>query len=154
MDPERFFDVRQRIRRAGLPDTELYRRAEFERMQYEDARRLRRALENNARLARQAVGGPTRFDRMLDDMGDAGQGPRPRAEPDQVVRQTEKGKDGKFVGRKAGAVAAPLVDKVADAAGNTQPTLAGSVWQADLMDMNTKGDEYGFALVCVNVPSR
>ena len=95
MDPERFFDVRQRIRRAGLPDTELYRRAEFERMQYEDARRLRGALERNARQARQAMVGPTRFDMMLRDMGDAGQGPRPRAEPDQVVRQTEKGKDGR-----------------------------------------------------------
>ena len=74
---------------------------------------------------------------------DYGRGPMPRAEPEQVVRQVEKGANGKFVGRKAGAIAAHLTDKVADADGNTQPTLSSSVWQCDLMDMNTKGGRYG-----------
>ena len=97
---------------------------------------------------------PTDFVVELEAMGDEGTGPRPRAEPDQVVRQTEKGADGKFVGRKAGAVAAPLVDKNSPFEDETQPTLAGSVWQADLMDMNTKGAAYGYALVAVDVASR
>ena len=34
-----------------------------------------------------------------------------QAEPDEVVKKTERGADGKFVGRKAGAIATTLAPK-------------------------------------------
>ena len=94
MDPERFFDVQERLRRAGLPRPPLYRRAEDLRMQQEEARRQRRRLQGQfARQEREGLD-PSVYEADLGAMGDEGRGPRPRAEPDQVVKQVEKGADG------------------------------------------------------------
>ena len=136
MDPVRLAEVNARLRRRGLPQTPLYQSAEQQRMLEEMRRRRRAQIEGQVRRSQEfrdntseltaeqrRIAVNQRMDQALADVGlrgDYGRGPLPRAEPDQVVRQAEKGKDGKFVGRKAGAVAANLVDKIADAAHDNQ----------------------------------
>ena len=74
MDPERFFDVRQRIRRAGLPDTELYRRAENQRMDYEADRRQRGALQRQIERAYRDGNDPSELEAQLGGHGRQGAG--------------------------------------------------------------------------------
>ena len=76
----------------------------------------------------------------------------PQAEPDEVVKKTERGKDGKFVGRKAGAVATTLAPKEVE--GETKPHLKGSTYQLDLIDFRSLGAVAGFAMVAVDVATR
>ena len=102
--------ARDRLRDAGLPETPMYRLRELRRISQEEDREIVRA-ERRPRPS----------------------GPRAQAEPDQVVRTTERGADGKYVGRKAGAIATTLAPKEVWSAKQgrdvTKPTLKGSTWQ-------------------------
>ena len=98
-----------------------------------------------------------RMGQALADVGlseDYGRGPLPRAEPDQVVQQVEKGGDGRFVGRQAGAVQTNLVDKQVGVNDEVKPSLQGSTWQVDLIDMHTLGGARGFAMLAVDTGTR
>ena len=144
MDPVRLAEIDIRLRRRGLPQTPLYRSNEQQRM-LEEARRQRRAQVRGqverSREFRDASSELTpeerraavnqRMGQALADVGlseDYGRGPLPRAEPDQVVQQVEKGADGKFVGSRAGAVQTNLVDKQVGVNDEVKPSLQGSVW--------------------------
>ena len=123
-------------------------------MDYEGARRRRGQLQRAIERAYREGQDPSALEAELDGMGTDGTGPRPRAEPDQVVRQVEKGKDGKFVGRKAGAVATFLVDKEVGINNDIKPSLQGSQWQMDIIDMHTLGGAKGYAIVAVDTATR
>ena len=79
-------------------------------------------------------------------------GPARRAEPDQVVAERERGEDGRLLSRAdaGGAIATGLTEKVE----LDRPTLEGSTWQLDLMDMSTKQDTVGYGMLAVDVASR
>ena len=81
-----------------------------------------------------------------------------RAEPDQVVRQTERNPQGRFIGRKAGAIATTLAPKQVfsyeEGAPAIRPHLRGSSWQLDLIDFRSLGGVSGFAMVAVDVSTR
>ena len=121
----------------------MYQSAEQQRM-LEEMRRQRRAQVHGqlvrSREFRVATSELTpaerrravnqRMDQALADVGlsaDYGRGPMPRAEPDQVVQQVEKGADGRYVGSKAGAVSTNLVDKQVGMNDEVKPSLQGSV---------------------------
>ena len=123
-------------------------------MEYEGARRRRGQLQRAIERAYREGQDPSALEAELDGMGTDGTGPRPRAEPDQVVRQVEKGKDGRFVGRKAGAVATFLVDKEVGINNDIKPSLQGSQWQMDIIDMHTLGGARGYAIVAVDTATR
>ena len=73
-------------------------------------------------------------------------------ETEEVVKKTERGADGKFVGRKAGAIATTLATKEVE--GEIRPHLKGSTWQLDLIDFRSLGAVSGFAMVAVDVATR
>ena len=82
----------------------------------------------------------------------------PRAEPEQVVAETERDASGKFVGRLAGAIAIMLASKEVfsdQQQRNIQkPSVAGATWAADLIDARNLGAESGYALVAVDIATR
>ena len=78
--------ARERLRDRGLPQTPQYVDAELSRMQVEQERRM-------ARIGPRRPGG------------------LPRAEPEQVVAETERDASGKFVGRLAGAIEITFMSK-------------------------------------------
>ena len=82
--------ARERLRDRGLPQTPMYLNAELRRMQLEEERKMSR---------RGLIQGPRR------------PGALPRAEPEEVVAETERDASGKFAGRLAGAVATTLASK-------------------------------------------
>ena len=142
MDPERLAEIDSRLRRRGLPQTPLYRHVEHQRV-LEEMRRQRRAQVQGqverSREFRDATSELTpeerrralnqRMEQAMAGAGlpaDYGRGPLPRAEPDQVVQQVEKGADGKFAGRKAGAVSTNPVDKQVGMHDEVKPSLQGS----------------------------
>ena len=85
-------------------------------------------------------------------------GPRAQAEPDQVVRSTERGADGRFLGRKAGAIGTTLAGKEVWSKKQrrdvTKPTLKSSTWQLDIIDFRSLGAESGYAMVAIDVATR
>ena len=81
--------ARERLRDRGLPQTPMYLDAELRRM----------ALEAERKSTRRGVQGPRR------------PGAMPRAEPEEVVAETERDASGKFAGRTTGAVAIILAPK-------------------------------------------
>ena len=107
MDPRT--RARERLRDQGLPESNLYQ-----------LRELRRIAQEEEKAIARAEGRPRP------------RGPRAQAEPDQVVRTTERGADGKYQGRKAGAIATTLAPKEVFSAKQgrdvTKPTLKGSTW--------------------------
>ena len=82
----------------------------------------------------------------------------PRAEPEEVVAETERDASGKFAGRTAGAVATTLAPKEVFSdkqQRNVQkPSVAGATWAADLIDARNLGAESGFALVATDLATR
>ena len=68
-----------------------------------------------------------------------------------MVAERERGEDGRLLsGADAGgAIATGLTEKVE----LDRPTLADSTWQMDLMDMSTKQDTAGYAMLAVDVAS-
>ena len=127
--------AQNRLRDAGLPETPMYRLRELRRIAQEEDREIARA-ERRPRPS----------------------GPRAQAEPDQVVRTTERGADGKYVGRKAGAIATTLAPKEVWSAKQgrevTKPVVKSSSWQLDLIDFRSLGAVSGFAMVAVDVATR
>ena len=59
-------------------------------MDYEEARRRRGRLQRGIERAYRLGQDHSALEAELDGMGLEGTGPRPRAEPDQVVRQVER----------------------------------------------------------------
>ena len=81
--------ARERLRDRGLPQTPMYLDAELRRM----------ALEEERKSTRRGVQGPRR------------PGALPRAEPEEVVAETERDASGKFAGRLTDIVAIILTSK-------------------------------------------
>ena len=116
--------ARERLRDAGLPETPLYRLRELRRIAQEEDRAIARA-EGRPRPS----------------------GPRAQAEPDQVVRSTERGADGTTLAGKK-------VWSKKQRRDVTKPTLKSSVWQLDIIDFRSLGAESGYAMVGVDVATR
>ena len=133
MDPRTV--ARERLRDAGLPETPLYELRELRRIIQEEDRTMARVQQQPR---------PP--------------GPRAQAEPDQVVRPTERAGSGRFVGRKAGAIGTALAPKEVWSQEQqqdvTKPTLKGSTWQAVLIDFRTLGAASGYAMVAVDIATR
>ena len=82
-----------------------------------------------------------------------------RAEPEQVVRETERGVSGKFEGRKAGKIATAMAPKKVYSEEQerevVKPTLKGSTHQLDLIDGRNLGSTTAvYAMVSVDVGTR
>jgi len=113
---------------------------------YLDAELRRMEIEEERKSTRRGVQGPRR------------PGGLPRAEPEEVVAETERDASGKFAGRTAGAVATTLAPKEVFSdkqQRNVQkPSVAGATWAADLIDARNLGAESGFALVATDLATR